>query len=120
MQDVKEVLAEARTIIEQGWNQYGNTDGRGNFCLKAAVGLAAGAYVLVNDGKEVAFDRIQLNEGPERSAAQLKALKMDLRAIQAVAAHLPEGYESVPVFNDDPRTTKNDVLAVLDKAISSC
>jgi hypothetical protein len=36
-----------------------------------------------------------------------------------VRQFLPEGYESLVVFNDDLQTTHGDVLAVMDKAIAS-
>lgn len=36
-----------------------------------------------------------------------------------LAAHLPKGQKYTHAFNDDPRTTHADVLALFDRAISS-
>lgn len=119
MSKVKEVLVEARSIVEQGWNKYGNTDGQGNYCLRAAVGLASGALIL-RDDREVTFDRTLPTDSPEKMASRTAALRLDLDASDLIKQHLPEGYVSIPVFNDDPKTTKNDVVQILDKAISAC
>lgn len=113
--DVSEVLAEARQIVERGWCQHGYTDGRGNYCLRGAIGIASG---LMRDySGNVTYTPV--SSDAERAAA-LERSKLDVRVAQLVCQHLPEPFVSIPVFNDQPDTTKNDVLAILDKAIASC
>jgi hypothetical protein len=105
-----EVLGEARDLIERGWCKYKLTDTEGNYCLRAAVGIAAGVYTK-NEMGEVGFlPSIQCG---------LEAMKLDLRAVAALQGFLPEGFNSTVVFNDHPRTTKDDVLSVMNKAIAA-
>lgn len=103
----REILESAKAIVEAGWTQGSHTDGRGAYCLRAAVGLASGHMIPV--GEEMVY-----------SSLDKTLLVKDTDACHAVCEHLPHPFESIPRFNDDPRTTKADVLAVLDKAIASC
>lgn len=108
MDNTRSILTAARNLIEHGWHQGALTDGHNNFCIKGAIGLCSGFYTK-SAGKVALSKKLDYD-----------TLVSDHKAMQAVAAHLPEGFDSVPVFNDNPDTTHNDVLAVLDKAISAC
>jgi hypothetical protein len=110
-QGTREVLAKARSLVESGWHQGSLTDGCGNYCLRAAVSLAAGSFVD-QDGA-VGYLRY------DPSDHVYEAYVADYDAQRVVRQFLPEGYESLVVFNDDLQTTHGDVLAVMDKAIAS-
>lgn len=110
MDEVREVLVGAKELLERGWNQGGYTDGRGNYCVRAAIGVAAG-YMTFRHG-EVDFNL------PTRNFAD-KA-KLDMAACRMVNTFIPVKHWSVPFWNDHPETTHNDVLQVMDKAISAC
>jgi hypothetical protein len=114
--NTNETLIAARAIIERGWNKYGMTDGEGRFCLKAAIGLACGAYEMV--GKEVGMPRLDYQTATgEQIRARADALRAELTAMEVVRHWLPAEFDCIPLFNDDPRTGQNEVLAVLDDAI---
>ena len=104
---VKMVLEQAKRTVNAGWCQGEYTDGQGSYCLKGAIGLAAG--VLEDIDGHMRYKCLDLPE-----------LRVDRIAYDLVVKHLPEPFESIPTYNDHPGTTKNDVLAVLDKAITSC
>lgn len=115
---VKDTLTAARELVERGWHQGNNTDGHGNYCLRAAVGLASGA---MRDYRGlVTFSYISRGAPAALHAEYLQQVVTENKAINLVTKCLPEPFTSVPIYNDDPSTTKEDVLAVLDKAISSC
>jgi hypothetical protein len=114
--DTNETLIAARAIIERGWNKFGMTDGKGRFCLKAAIGLACGAYEMV--GNEVGMPRLDYHTATnDELRARADALRAELTAMNMVRQWLPSGFDCIPLFNDDPRTGKKEVLAVLDDAI---
>lgn len=116
MKTVNETLEAARAIVEQGWNKYGLTDGHGKYCLKAAIGLACGAYEVV--GGEVGIPRLDyVNCSSEELLNHADSLRAELAAVEVVRQWLPTGFDCIPLFNDDPRTGKDEVLAVLDDAI---
>jgi len=117
MRTVKETLVEAKSMIEAGWNKYGLTDRKGSFCLKGAIGIASGSYEVIETG-EVAMIRFLATSDTVQLRRYWQALRLDLSSSELVCEHLPEGFDSIPVFNDDPQTTKEDILSVLDKAIS--
>jgi hypothetical protein len=104
------VLGKARDLIESGWCKGSLTDGEGNYCLRAAVGIAAGVYTQSESGEVGFLPSIECG---------LEALKRDLHAVQLLKDFLPEGTTSIVIFNDQRGTTKEDVLAVMDKAIAS-
>lgn len=99
------VLRDARAIVQRGWNQHALTDGKGAYCLKGAIGIASGA--MVDRGGEVAYTKSVTN-------ACLYQFVMGV-----VASQLPEPFESIPAFNDQPDTTIGDVVAVLDRALDT-
>ena len=114
--NTNETLVAARAIIERGWNKFGMTDGKSRFCLKAAIGLACGAYEMV--GNEVGMPRLNYQTATgEELRARADALRAELTAMDVVRQWLPKEFDCIPLFNDDPCTDKNDVLAVLDDAI---
>lgn len=114
--EVNEVLAQAKTRVEQGWCKGGLSDNDGNVCMRAAVGLAAGYYVTREDG-HVTFPEPAPNQGHDWPC-ELAALKLDFAALGVLSQNLPTPFDSIPVFNDDPHTTLSDVLAVFDKAMA--
>lgn len=118
MSEPKEVLIKARSIVERGWNQGDSTDGHGRFCLRAAIGLAAGSHVY-NQGK-YRWEELPYRATPAERWAHVERSAADVAAAALVLDQLPEPFTSISVFNDDPQTRQNDVLAVLDKAISAC
>lgn len=103
----REVLEQAKQIVLRGWCQGSYTDGQGNYCLKGAIGLAAG--VLKDEDGHMGYKTLDLPE-----------LRLDRDAYARVVEQLPEPFESIPTYNDWPETTKADVLVILDKAIAAC
>lgn len=118
MSDLQETLIAAKATVEAGWNQYGLTNGRGGFCLRAAIGLASGAYELI-DGEVGIRPMFLPTDTTESLSEYFQTFRTDLAAMRLVADHLPEGFDSIPLFNDHPQTTQEDVLAVLDKAVAA-
>lgn len=116
--NAKEVLERARELIEAGWNKHANTDGHGRYCLKAALGLASGRYR--DFGSTVGFDRLPPNADVEQFRKKYEIEKLDSMVCRIVTENLPEGFDSISVFNDDPRTSQYDVLCAIDKAMASC
>lgn len=98
-------LRDARAIVQRGWNQHALTDGKGAYCLKGAIGIATGA--MFDIGGEVIYTK------------SLTSASLCQYLMGVVASQLPEPFESIPAFNDQPDTTRDDVLAVLDKAIAA-
>lgn len=113
---VREVLVAARSIVEAGWHQGSYTDGDNGFCARAAVTLAAMKIAELN---------IYTPTVPsDRRFIELVAfhdhIRLDMAATEVLERNLPEPWTSIPSWNDDEGTVHNDVLAVMDKAISSC
>lgn len=115
--EVKEVLIEARKMVIGGWTQFALSNGRGAYCLRAAIGISCGAYEVV-DGR-VTTPRLNYGESTAQAMADYtQALRTDTRTVQLVQHLLPAGHDnSIPTFNDAPTTTLKDVLDVLDEAI---
>lgn len=118
MNDVTTTLTAARATVEAGWNQYGLTDGRGGYCLKAAIGLASGVYREI-DGQVLMPRMDYATATTAELRARSRAFSIDSEVMEVVRQFIPAGFgDSIPTFNDDPRTTKADVVAVLDDALS--
>lgn len=115
--NVKEALTGAYRLVEGNWHQGEGTDGAGNYCLRVAIGIATGA-MTDNQGKVTYTKRA--GDSHDEYAAHWRNLRTDHYAITLVTGCLPEGFDSIPVYNDNPDTTRRDVLAVIDKAISLC
>ena len=116
MSEVLNTLTAARAIIEGGWHQGDLTDGEGNYCLKAAIGLACGGYVL-NNGWVTNSSIDYSHATPEEMLAQSQAIRTEVATLDAICKVLPPTFKCISLFNDDQQTTKEDVLAVLDDAI---
>lgn len=110
VEDTVEVLRAARDMLSSGWCQFKNSDGQGGFCLRAAIGIAAGVYER---------DGFGFREYGKNLRGSIDAMKLELSAGNLVREFLPEGDDSIVLFNDSRYTTHDDVLAVLDKAIAS-
>lgn len=116
MKAVLETLVAAKALINRGWHQGDLTDGQGNYCLKAAIGLASGGYVL-NNGWVTNPSIAYPNATPEEMREQSQAIRTELATLEVIRKALPPTFKCIPLFNDHPQTTKEDVLAVLDGAI---
>ena len=88
-------LLKARALIEEGWVQHkecSTVEGRKSYCIYGGIAKAAKDGILFT-----ACER-------------------------ALLAHLPSGYpanyKGITAFNDNPYTTKADVLALFDKALA--
>lgn len=119
MSDIRHVLTTARALLAAGWHQGGNTDGHGNVCVRAAIGLAAGLYEMREDGG-VGFPVRSIGTQGWDWHTEMAAVSADYEALAKVSENLPTPYTSIPVWNDDPHTTITEVLAVMDKAIDAC
>ena len=116
MNEVQDTLRSARKMVESGWTQFALTNGRGQFCLRAAIGLSCGAYEVI--AGRVTTPRLDYAAATVAElAAHTQALRTDTRTVQLVQHLLPAGHDSIPEFNDAASTTLKDVLAVLDDAI---
>ena len=114
--EVKDVLVAARKLVFDGWTQFALTNGHGDYCLRAAIGLSCGAYELI--GNSVWSPRLDFSAATTDALRRYtRALITDTRAVQIVQQVLPAGHRSIPEFNDAPETSRQDVLDVLDAAI---
>lgn len=98
---VIEDLKAARHYIEQnGWTQGAlrNIED-GSICAMGAVCLAAGMQIGSPTSVLVEWDRHQ-------------------EMYDELKKHVPEGFFDVAAYNDDPATTKQDVLNLFDKALA--
>lgn len=110
---VREVLVEARDILGRGWHQGSYSDGYGtSFCMRAAISIAA-ADVAHNAGTVASTELAALTDFHTKVVLEMDACRM-------VESNLPEPWTTIPGWNDDQDTVYNDVLAVMDKAISAC
>lgn len=94
-----DILADARERVNRGWCKHRANDGLGNVCAVGAVSYAEA------QAQEV--------EPRIRDALSVFPYTALMDAVQEFGP-----YASVPTFNDDPLTTKEDVLAAFDKAIN--
>lgn len=109
--EVREVLVAAKNILGRGWHQGSYSDGYGHsFCIRAAISVAASAL-------DVSAEPTSWTAASENFQARI-ALELD--ACRMVQDNLPEPWTTIPGWNDDQDTVHNDVLAVMDKAISAC
>lgn len=117
MDDVKHVLERAKELLESGWHQGSYTDHSGRFCVRAAIGIASGAFETCSQGY-IRFPVENQANDPFRKFAN--SVATDITACAVVERFLPEPWESIPAYNDAASTTLADVLAIMDKAIASC
>lgn len=81
--------------------QYQGMDNLGNVCAVGALSVAEGEVMAAH---------------PWFDPSTLKV--MPLAALTEATSEFGD-YRHVPSFNDDPKTTKQDVLNCFDKAIAS-
>jgi hypothetical protein len=91
MTDVLDVLIAARAEVEKGWAK-GAYEYPGGVCIYGALYRTAG----------LGFEGIQR-----------------MATLGPLFAQLPDGFTNLVFFNDDPDTTKADVLALFDRAIAA-
>ena len=106
--DVRDVLVQARTVLERGWLQGAYTDDAERFCIRAAISIAASALDVTAASWTAASEDFQTR------------IALELDACRVVEGSLPEPWLTIPGWNDDADTIHNDVLSVMDKAISAC
>jgi len=92
-----EILSDARGRLDRGWCQGTSADEHGNLCAMAAVSAA------VLYAKQLGVETHTVFPHPS------DALSEKVKEFGS--------YETVVQFNDDPRTSKQDVLNLFDKAI---
>ena len=90
-----DAIAKARKEIERGWNQHALEDQYGNVCAKGALQRVCVGWTGWGC-----------------------ANTMYLEAVDLLNDAIPETYpvRLVAAYNDDPSTTKADVLALFDRA----
>jgi sugar phosphate isomerase/epimerase len=93
-----DVLIAARAEVEAGWCKKVAVDHHGNVCAVGAIDTALGVPKVT---------RTYAIGGVATRAART-ALRDALPAVL-----------NVPHFNDDPQTTKADVIALFDRAIAA-
>jgi hypothetical protein len=93
-----DVLIRARAEVEAGWCKGRSVDSRGNVCAMGALETALGVPKL-----------------QRRNTKSIPGIALRY----ALARELPAGYPNVPVFNDDPHTTKADVIELFTRAINA-
>ena len=108
----KEVLTQARVLVEQGWTQ------------KVCARNANGDRVATNDPDACMF----CATGAVSAAIMKSAKNQDAKADEAFfgAVNLLDNITlkcdsgCAENFNDHPKTTKEDILELFDKAIARC
>jgi hypothetical protein len=94
----KQALIDARALIEKGWTQGRYFDDAKNaFCASGAIGEASGAW---ND-----------DGGNNRTHIGTEPWQIFSDVVKG-----PENL-SIPIWNDTPGRTKEEVLAAFDTAI---
>lgn len=90
----REILQEAKHKISKDWIKHRFKSSQGGVCLLQAIMEASSE---LKDCRAHGYDAVQL-----------------------VKANLPENFRmnSITYFNDHKETTKEDVIALLDKAIA--
>ena len=90
---VSEVLTEARAEVEKGWYQGGYEDGYGGVCalgaIRRVVAKTIHPFLCYQDAHFPLAEKLQEIYG----------------------------FDSISQFNDEPTTTKQDVLDLFDKTI---
>lgn len=89
------ILSDARGRLDRGWCQRVGADEHGNLCAVAAVGVAESAAIGLGVSPTIPYP------------------------VDALYEKLKEfgSYQTLVEFNDDPHTSKQDVLNLFDKTI---
>lgn len=94
-------LTAARAEVEKGWRKNGFEDGAGNVCAVGAI-------------NRVTFGCAALGIIPRGAPQRLSRRNV---AYDALRAKVPSDI-SVPEYNDDPATTRQEILNLFDKALA--
>src|SRR6185295_11040321 len=110
MKTVLQILQEARALIAKGWTQgtYYTPD-KSKFCLVGALSEASGPL----DTHTLATD-VRIQAYRKAAEAVAKGLMVD-----STPGEHDEFYIGLVPFNDQPGRTKDEVLALIDKAINA-
>lgn len=95
-------LKEARGHVEAGWIKHRIKDSDGNVCIMGAV-----ERVTESDWRDS-----YCHVSAEPDFTRYQAMR------QALIDHLPGEFSTIPKFNDDGRTTKQDALHLFDKTLA--
>lgn len=109
---ISETLAAARDYIDKnGWCQNAFRTREGQLCMAGAVAKATGTSLIFD--KETESWRLGWDaQGKNHDYfTTIDVINNYLRE----EGKMPNRFGGVPTFNDDPSTTKQDVLDVLDK-----
>jgi hypothetical protein len=90
-----ELMRAAMTRVDAGWCKHTSVDDHGNVCM----GNSLGAAMLFNDVRLIREARKVYY--PARDALERKVREL--------------GWHCISMMNDDPRTTKQDILNVMEK-----
>lgn len=103
--EVAEILRSARDIIRQGWCQHRAQDGN-KYCMIGAVFKAQTGQSYMN--------------APTPAGREALYLLMKSLPWTPVPENAQYDWAAqvIPKFNDDDKTTKEDVLTVFDKALA--
>jgi hypothetical protein len=113
-QTVVEALRRTKEVLQQhGRTQRQNWAPDGKVCLWAAVILATGLY-LEPSGE--AYAGLQRAIAPDEVERRQQLTNRTLALLDSV---VPPRHCGVIEFNDDPRTTDEDVTVLIDDAIAS-
>lgn len=115
--EVRQVLQQAKELLECGWHQGSYAGEDSAVCMRAAISLAAGVMSVEPDGT---VGYLNKNRGINPLRRFAHAVNIDIEACRVVKECLPEPWQSIPGYNDSDDTTFNDILAVMDKAIAAC
>lgn len=102
-----EILMDARDRIcgQDAWAQ-GRFKDRGRLCLVAALSLASGSRNFEQPNRT------------ERRLARMLVRQLPPDSPWWVRVRIVSARRRLMLFNDDPRTSHGDVVALLDQAIS--
>lgn len=95
--EAKSALRRIRAeVLEGHWMKHNDYDGKGNYCLAGHV------------NHQASRDR-----AGRTMSSRMEVHQVLLEVVQA------RGYLSIPRFNDNPYTTQDDIIAVIDEAMRS-
>jgi hypothetical protein len=110
---VKEVLVAARDRVEKNWFK-GHWRDNSELSDEECGVCTLGAINFVLDGNA----RGPLKYSDFVLMRDVEIVLMDNLPVEWIP--LDPQFRIIPQFNDDPRTTKADIIALYDRAIESC
>jgi hypothetical protein len=104
---------DVKKVLERGWIK-GKFEAEDGCCLEGAIYRATGIFLLEEEG-DVYVESPKLQESYGEFARLTKVVG------KVIAEQYPDrqsnrAWPSIPMFNDAPETTLEDVLLVVDKA----